>query len=347
MLMTIERIDTRKLDPSAREQLRKTAIRMHKRGRSQTSISEELGVRRSTIVAWIGRSGSGAGTKEAKRGRSLGECRRLTVAQEAKLRQDIVDKTPDQMKLSFALWNAKAVRLHIKQCFLIDLPIRSVRRYLNRWGFTPQRPLKRAFEQKPEAVRKWLETDYPMIAARAKAEGAEIYWGDETAVSSVEHYPRGYAPKGKTPVLVLSQSKRERINLISAVTNRGTMRFMLYRETMTAEVLIRFMQRLIKDAGRKIFLILDNLKVHHSKAVTAWLDKNREKIDVFFLPTYSPELNPDEYMNGELKTRMNMSEPARSGDHLRKKVMSHLKSIQSQPRRVRAYFRAAPVSYAA
>jgi len=157
----------------------------------------------------------------------------------------------------------------------------SVRRYLNRWGFTPQRPLKRAFEQKPEAVRKWLETDYPMIAARAKAEGAEIYWGDETAVSSVEHYPRGYAPKGKTLVLVLSQRKRERINLISAVTYRGTLRFMLNRDTMTAEVLIRFMQRLIKDAGRKIFLILDNLKVHHSKAVTAWLEKNREKIAVF------------------------------------------------------------------
>jgi len=122
--MKNERIDTRKLEPSAREQLRKTAIRMHQRDRSQTSISEELGVRRSTIVVWISRSGSGAGTKEAKRGRSLGEYRRLTAAQEAKIRQDLLDKTPDQMKLNFALWNAKAVHLHIRQCFLMDLPIR-------------------------------------------------------------------------------------------------------------------------------------------------------------------------------------------------------------------------------
>ena len=112
-----------------------------------------------------------------------------------------------------------------------------------------------------------------------------------TAVSSVEHYPRGYAPKGQTPVLVLSQSKRERINLISAVTNRGAKRFMIYRENMTSEILIRFMQRLIKDAGRKVFLVLDNLRVHYSKVVQAWLEGHRDQIGVFFLPSYSPELN--------------------------------------------------------
>lgn len=345
--METERIDTRKLEPAAREQLRNTAIRLHQRGCSQTAIAAELGVRRSTIVAWINRARSGSGTKEAKRGRSVGQGRTLTRAQEERLRTDLVDQTPDQMKLSFALWNAKAVRSYIRQCFLIDLPIRSVRRYLNRWGFTPQRPLKRAFEQQPEAVKKWLNTDYPAIAARAKAEGAEICWGDETGVSSVEHYPRGYAPKGRTPVLVLSQRKRERINLISAISNQGTMRFMLYRENLTADVLIRFMQRLIQDMGRKVFLILDNLRVHHSTAVQAWLEKNRDKIEVFFLPSYSPELNPDEFLNGDLKARMNASEPARGSHHLRKKVMSHLRSIQKQPHRVRSYFRAKPVAYAA
>jgi transposase len=345
--MEIERVDTRKLEPAAREQLRKTAVRMHRQGLKQAAIADALGVRPSTISIWIGKVRSGEGTKEAKRGRSVGEFRVLTAEQEDRIRKDIVDKTPDQMKLSFALWNAQAVRAYIRQCFLIDVPIRSVRRYLNRWGFTPQRPLKRAFEQRPEAVKKWLETDYPAIAARAKSEGAEIYWGDETAVSSVEHYPRGYAPKGQTPVLVLSQSKRERINLISAVTNRGAMRFMLYRENMTSEVLIRFMQRLIKDAGRKVFLVLDNLRVHHSKVVQAWLEEHREQIEVFFLPSYSPELNPDEFMNGDLKMKMSTSEPTRGGEHLKKKVVSHLRSIQSQPHRVRSYFKAKPVAYAA
>jgi transposase len=345
--METERIDTRKLESAAREQLRKTVVRMHKRGHTQESIAAELGLRRPTVTRWIGKANAGGGTHEERRGRPLGDGRTLTPEQEDRIRKDIVDKTPDQMKLHFALWNAQAVRSYIKQCFLVDLPIRSVRRYLNRWGFTPQRPLKRAFEQRPEAVKKWLETDYPAIAARAKAEGAEIYWGDETAVSSVEHYPRGYAPKGQTPVLVLSQSKRERINLISVVTNRGSMRFMLYRENMTSEVLIRFMQRLIKDAGRKVFLVLDNLRVHHSKVVQAWLEAHREQIEVFFLPSYSPELNPDEFMNGDLKMKMSASEPTRGGEHLKKKVVSHLRSIQSQPHRVRSYFKAKPVAYAA
>ena len=122
---------------------------------------------------------------------------------------------------------------------------------------------------------------------------------------------------------------------------------MLYRENMTAKVLIRFMQRLIKDAKRKVFLVLDNLRVHHSKAVQAWLESHGEQIEVFFLPSYSPELNPDEFMNGDLKTKMSASEPARNGEHLRKKVVSHLRSIQNQPQRVRSYFKAKPVAYAA
>lgn len=345
--MDRERIDTRKLEPAAREQLRRTVLRLHRRGHSQAVIAAELGLRRPTVSAWLAKVAAGQGTGEGQRGRRMGEGRRLTAAQEARIRNDLVDRTPDQVKLRFALWNARAVRAHIQQCFLVELPTRLVRKYLNRWGVTPQRPIKRAFEQPPAAVQRWLQSDYPAIAARAKAEGAVICWGDETAVSSVEHYPRGYAPKGKTPILVLSQAKRERINLISAVTNQGLMRFMLYRETMTAEVLIRFMKRLIKDAHRKVFLILDNLRVHHSRVVKTWLTEQREQIEVFFLPSYSPELNPDEYLNGDLKARMHAGEPARNGEHLRKKVTSHLRSIQKQPKRVRSYFRAKPVAYAA
>ena len=154
-----ERIDTRKLEPAAREQLRKIAIRMHRQGQTQNAISTTLGIRRATITGWINRSHAGNSTKEAKRGRAVGELRTLTPEQEKRIRYDITDRTPDQLRLSFALWTAKAVRDYIKQSFLIDLPIRSVRRYLSRWGFTPQRPLKRAYEQKPEAVQQWLEND--------------------------------------------------------------------------------------------------------------------------------------------------------------------------------------------
>ena len=265
--METERIDIRKLEPAAREQLRRTVIRLHKRGHKQSVIAQELGLRRPTVSGWSAKVKAGRGLKEAWRGRPLGDGRPLTPAQEERIRQAIVAKTPDQRKLRFALWNAQAARALIKAYFLIDLPVRSVRNDLKRWGFTPPRPLKRAFEQKPQAVRKWLETDYPAMAARAKRAGAAIHWGDEMAVSSVEHYPRGYAPRGKTPVLVLSQAKRERINLISASSNRGAVRFMSSRNTLTAEGLIQFLQRLIREAGRKGFLSLDNLRIHHSRKV--------------------------------------------------------------------------------
>ncbi|MFW9606095.1 MAG: IS630 family transposase [Pseudomonas sp.] len=348
----MEKIDVRKLEPAAREQLRRTAIRMHKRGHTQAHIAQELGLRRPTISEWVAREAAhgSSGLKEQKRGRSEGTGRRLSEAQEARIRRDIVDRTPDQMKLKFALWNAQAVRALIKQLFLIELPVRTVRLYLGRWGFTPQRPLKRAYEQRPAAVEKWLQEEYPAIVARAKAEGAEINWGDESAVSSVEHFPRGYAPKGQTPVLVLSQSKRARINLISAITNQGKVRFMLYRDTLTAQVLIKFLQRLVRDAaGKKVFLILDNLRVHHSKLVQAWLDEdeNKRAIELFFLPSYSPELNPDEYLNGDLKARMSAGEPVRSDSQLKGKVLSHLRSLQKQPERIRSYFRHEKIRYAA
>jgi transposase len=306
-----ERTDIRKLDASAREQLRRIVIRLFGCGHTHAAIAEALGLRRPTVTAWLVKVHAGQGIVEKKRGRPVGNGRRLTSRQEIAIRQAITDKTPGQMKLPFALWNAQAVRAIIQSQWLVDLPVRTVRLYLKRWGFTPQRPLKRVQEQNAKAVETWLKDHYPAIVARARAEGAEIHWGDETAVSSVEHYPRGYAPKGQAPVLVLAQSKRERINLISSVTNQGKARFMLYRNTLTAEVLIQFLGRLIRDAGRKVFLVLDNLRVHHSRKVQAWLEQKSDRIALFFLPSYSPELNPDEYLNADLKARMNAAQPVR------------------------------------
>ena len=345
----MDRVDTRTLTAEAREALRRTAIRMYKRGRTHTAIAEELGIRRPTVSAWIRayRASGAQALKEARRGRPLGNGRRLTAAQEEQLQREIVDRTPDQLKLRFALWSAQAVRALIHQNFGVDLPVRTVRKYLNRWGFTPQRALKRAYERDPKAVAQWLEQDYPAIAERAKAEDAEIHWGDETAVSSVEHYPRGYAPKGKTPVLVLSQCKRHRVNIISAITNQGTVRFMVYRETLTATVLIRFLKRLIQESGRKVFLVLDNLRVHHSRKVRAWLEDKQDQIELFFLPSYAPDLNPDEYLNCDLKARLNAAEPVRNGGQLKTKVLSHMRALQKTPARVRAYFQHECIKYAA
>ena len=167
------------------------------------------------------------------------------------------------------------------------------------------------------------------------------------AVSSVEHYARGYAPRGKTPVLVLSQSKRCRINLISAVTNQGTLRFMLYRETLDADMFIKFLKRLCKDAGKKVFLIVDNLRVHHAKLVQQWIEPRLDKIELFYLPPYAPESNPDEYLNHDFKTSLRLEPASGSEKDLLQKATRIMNRIAQWPERIRSYFQHPHAAYAA
>lgn len=341
--------DARKLNQETQYELRKQVVRLKKKGElDNQAISEIVGLcssHISTIWKKYQRGGLEA-IKPKVRGRRLGDKRELTAEQEAGIQKLLVDKTPDQLKLSFALWTRDAVRLAIKQTYGIDLPLRTITDYLKRWGFTPQRPTKRAYEQNPKAVEQWHKTIHPQIQARAKQDKAEIHWGDETGVQNDAYNARGFAPKGKTPVVRINATK-SRINMISSITNRGKVRFMLYRETMTAQVLIKFMSRLIKDADRKVFLILDNLRVHHSKTVKAWLEDNKDQIEVFYLPSYSPELNPDEYLNGDLKQSIRSGLPARSEKDLAKKTRSFMRKLQNRPNHVRNYFRHPKISYAA
>lgn len=343
----MEKTDARKLKPETQYELRKQVVRLRKKGKSNQEISEIVGICHthvSTIWQMYQKGGIEA-LKPKVRGRKHGEQRNLTAEQEAVVKKLLVDKTPDQLKLQFALWTRDAVRLAIKQEFGIDLPPRTITDYLKRWGFTPQKPTKRAYEQNPVAVQNWLETSYPEIAARAKKEKAEIHWGDETGVQNDAYNAKGFAPKGQTPIVRLN-AKRAGINMISSITNQGKVRFMLYKETMTAPVFIKFLSRLVKDAKSKIFLILDNHRVHHSKDVKAWLEKHREQIELFYLPSYSPELNPDEYLNGNLKQKVRSGIPARSQKDLIKKTRSFMKTLQRRPHHVRGYFKHPKVAYA-
>jgi hypothetical protein len=209
-----------------------------------------------------------------------------------------------------------------------------VGKYLARWGFTPQKPIRRAYEQRPEAVQTWLDTQYPEIAQRAKAEGAEIHWGDETGLRSDDVRGRSYAPAGQTPQIRVGK-RREGLSVMSTVTNRGKVRWKAFEGAMNADILIDFMKRLVKDtkaggegdkAVKKVFLILDNLKVHHSKPVKAWLQENKEHIEVFYLPSYSPELNPDEMLNANLKQVITTAAPARRKGDLKIAVTRHLRT---------------------
>lgn len=318
-------------------------------GRDYSEIGKAVGVHPRTVQYWWQRyqhEGLNAAVEGGQRGHEVGKMRRLRAEQEWLIQQLISEKMPDQLKLSFALWTRAAVGELIKQRCGIDMPTRTVGEYLKRWGFTPQKPLRRAYEQKPERVDAWLKEEYPAIAERAKAEGAEIHWGDETGVRSDCQHGRSYAPAGKTPVQRVPGS-RFSTNMISTVTNQGKVRFMLYRETLTAPVLIRFLARLVRDSGRKVFLILDNLRVHHSKKVRAWLEKYADQIELFFLPAYSPELNPDEYLNCDLKAQVHGGKPAKNRDELETRVRGAMMKLQNRPGRVRSYFKHPKIQYAA
>lgn len=226
------------------------------------------------------------------------------------------------------------------------MPVRTVGEYLNRWGFTPQKPAKQAYEQSPKTVQRWLKEDYPEIKARAKSENAEIYWGDETGVRNASQHERGYAPKVQTPVVRLN-ANRKSINMISAVTNQGKVRFRVFEGTMNADILIDFCNRLIKSAKSKVYLVLDNLRVHHAKAFKDWLSDHEDKIEIFYLPSYSPELNPDEYLNCNLKAGVHSGRLAKDKASRKKKVVSHMRMLQKKPGRVSSYFMHKKIKYAA
>lgn len=344
----MENTDARKLNQQTQYELRKQIVRLRKRGLKNSEAAAIVGITKShasTIWQKYQKGGIEA-LKPGVRGRRHGAQRTLTAEQEEALQKLLVDKTPDQLKLPFALWTRDAFRSVVKQRYGIDLPVRTTSDYLKRWGFTPQKPAKRAYEQDPRRLSQWREEEYPAIAARAKKEKAEIHWGDETGVNNEAYNAKGFAPKGKTPIVRIS-AKRSSINMISTITNHGKVRFMLYRETMTSKVLIKFLSRLVKDADRKVFLILDNLRVHHSKAVGLWLEANKEKIEVFFLPPYSPEANPDEYLNGDLKQRIRSGLPVRSEEDLTKKTRSFMKTLQRRPQHVMSYFHHPMIAYAA
>jgi len=320
---------------------------MVRQGMKQVEVASILEVSRTSVVRWWRnyRQEGMNGLKQKTRGRRHGQKRRLDREQERSIQRMLVDKTPDQLKLPFALWTRKAVQEAIAQHYDVKLPIRTVGEYLHRWGFTPQKPVKKSYEQQPERVKKWLDEEYPGIARKAREEGAEILWGDETGISSEDNRGRGYAPKGQTPV-VYGPGKRFSASMISAINNQGKMRFMVYEGALRVDTFLKFLRRVIKDTGRKIFIIVDNLRVHHAKKVQKWVEKHKDRIEIFFLPPYSPEHNPDEYMNQDVKAHMRKKPAPRSDWELKKGLRSYMKHLQWKTDKVARFFEHENVNYA-
>jgi transposase len=345
----MEARDFRGLGRVAQEALRRRALFLIEReGMTQAQAALAVGVHRQTVSIWLkrnrerGEDGILDGRRVSpRRGEGL-----LTAEGAEKVRGWLAGQTPDGLGLPFALWTSRAVRELIERRLGKRLGLSTVRLYLQRWGMTPQKPLVRAKERSPAAIEAWLERDYPATAKRAKAAKAVIYWGDETGISNQDQTGRSYAPKGRTPV-VRRTAKRVTQSMIAAVSNRGLMRFMLYGGALDAERFLAFLRRLVKDARQKVFLIVDNLKVHHARKVEAWVASHAHEIELFYLPAYAPEHNPDEYLNDELKQKLRQRPQPEGKDALIRSIRSVLRAIQRSPERIRAYFMPEPVRYAA
>ena len=331
---------------------RKQVVRLHRAGHGVMAVVALTGLSYPAVRKALDlyEAGGAAALKPRRRGRSTGEGRSLSPEQEAAVRRTICDKRPEPLKMAFALWTRAAVVQLIEQQCGIKLSVRAVGNYLARWGFTPQKPIKRAYEQRPEAVQQWLQQAYPAIEQHAHAEGGEIHWGDETALVNTDVRGRSYAPRGKTPVTLGVEGTRQKLSMISTVTKRGRANWMIIDGVFNHERLIEFFEALVCDgrrAQRKVFLILDNLGVHHCNPVKDWLAEQKADIEVFYLPSYSPELNPDERLNADLKHAIGTKVPVRTKDKLHAAASEHIAFIQTNPERVRAYFQDPLVKYAA
>ncbi|MBR6014410.1 MAG: IS630 family transposase [Selenomonadaceae bacterium] len=253
------------------------------------------------------------------------------------IRTAITEHTPDEFKLPYSLWSREAIQELIELKLKIKMPLRTITLYLQRWGMTCQRPAKRATKQSATAFKEFQEVTFPKIVSKAKKENGLILFGDETGICNQENYQRGFSPAGVAPVVNLP-AKKERINMISAISRQGHCEFMCYRENMTQQLLIEFLGRLISSYNRKIFLILDNLKVHHGKMVAEWVAERKNRIELFFFPSYSPQLNPDEYLNNMLKKDVHSGKIPHTKEQLEKKTQIFMNKISHQPEKISNLF---------
>jgi len=338
--------DLRKLSISAQEAIRVKVLQALDKGMRKVDIMDTFGVSDAAIYKWIKVRGTRKKNwfKQKKRGRPSQKT--LTKEQEKQVKKMIIDKCPDQLKLPFALWTRQAVGDFLREKFDVDVSVWTVGRYLHSWGFTPQKPIYKAYEQKSAEVRKWLKKDYPAIKARAAREGGEIHWGDEMGMRSDHQAGTTWSPKGETPVIVRT-GKRFRLNMISSLTNRGKLQFMLFKQGFTADVFIDFMSRLIRYNRRKVFLIVDGHPTHKAKVVKKWLDEKTDRIELFFLPAYSPELNPDELVNQDVKTNAVGKHRTLNVEQLENRVKNYLEKRKKDPEQVKKYFHGKHVKYAA
>jgi len=340
--------DARSLPSDAQAELRRSAVRLVGEGRSLTEVAAVLSVSRETVGRWMKahRAGGDRALDPRRRGRRAGHTK-LSDAQQRKIAGLVTGKNPDQLKLPGFLWTRALVRELIARELAVELGEDTVGRYLRAWGMSPQKPMRRAYEQSDEAVRRWLEETYPAIEKRARRERAEILWLDESGLRSDHTAGRTWAPIGQTPV-TKGTGKRFKANMIAAISNTGTLRFRVFDGRFTGPLFLDFLKRLVRDnQGRKIRLILDGHPAHCARVVSSWVAAHPELIELHFLPGYSPELNPAECLNQDVKTNALGKRRPVNVTELKADVRRFLRSCQRRPAKVARYFHERHVRYAA
>ena len=337
--------DARSLPSIAQQDIRLKAIKALKSGKTQVEVAKIFGVTRQAVGKWVNayREGGEKALKAKQKGRPKGGT--LLPWQSAQIAKAVVDRCPDQMKLPFYLWTREAVAQLIERKFEIRLSVWTVGRYLKRWGFTPQKPLRRAYEKNPEAVRNWLDVQYPSIRKQAKREKALIYWGDEMGLRSDHSVGRSYGRCGQTPVIP-GTGQRFSCNMISAITNQGQLNYMVFKKSFNADIFLDFLKRLVRQSPKKVFLVVDGHPAHRAIKVKNWLGEKQDDIRLFFLPGYSPELNPDEMLNQDVKSNAIGRKRPHNILEMIRTVRRFLRGRQRQPHIVKKYFHEKDVRYA-
>jgi len=339
------RTDLRRLTHKELTEFRRQAVSRVQSGVPVRVVCEGMGVSRAALFGWLARYRSG-GWSALEAGKRGGRKPKLSVEQLRWVYETVVEKDPRQLEFPFMLWTRKLVSEAIWREFGIRLSRTSVGRLLRQLGLSPQRPLYRAWQRDPEAVERWRREEYPALVKRAKAHGAVIMFLDESAVRSDHHAGATWAPRGKTPV-VATTGARFSLNVIGAISGKGLFRFMTYGGTMNAAVFIGFLKRLLHDSDWPVYLVLDGHPVHRSKAVREFVAQRKARLELHFLPSYSPDLNPVEQVWQHAKNHQIGKQAISGPDHLKRLILSALRRLQKMPHIIQGFFRHPECSYVA
>lgn len=342
-------MDNRKLSIDALQVLREKAVRVVvEQGASRKFVCQLFGFTPGSLCKYLSehRKYGEASFRYAKSGVKPGTHSKLTRDQLQTLKETLLSSTPDELGMKHTLWNSRVIAKFIEAKWGVVYAARSIRDLMKRLGFSSQKPIKKAYERDPKRIQAWLDIEYPKIKARAMQEGARIYWADEMGVHSTDNRGKMYGLKGKKPVIKKSGS-RFKCNVLAAISPQGQMNWTVYTKNFTGQKFIEFLSRVMRQANQKVFMIVDNLRGHHSKRVRNYIEKHKDKIALFYLPPYSPEMNPQELVNQDVKASANNFEALNSVDNLMTNVRYYLTKIQCDPFKVMSYFRKKEVAYAA